>query len=163
MVQLKSSSSTTDSDTAVAPSVEDIPPPPPTATTGTITPTPGTIGYGMSSQCSTLTWSSNGYVVDISGYGLVRQPGVADITEPQVCPKETTEYKITAIGSGGTSDNTATVTVIQPPPPVIEASQETVEKKDEVTGETAGYVTFYSVGGVLECACSTGPDQATDP
>lgn len=165
VVQLKAGRSLSDTDTVSAPVLEDIPPPPPGSPTVTIfSPNPDTVGYGHP-ECATLTWDSTGDVVAISGYGLVKGADIPENHTPEVCPKETTTYKITAIsvGSGTSIDCTATITVIQPPPPVIEASQETVEKKDETTGQVTGYVTFYSMNGVLECACSTGQTESIIP
>lgn len=73
-------------------------------------------------QCSTLTWSSkNVQKAEIDqGVGAVDANG-----SKQVCPTETTQYMLTATGTGGTVYETATVTVNPqpqaaapaPPPP----------------------------------------------
>jgi outer membrane protein OmpA-like peptidoglycan-associated protein len=64
-------------------------------------------------QCSTLTWSStNVKTVTLEGAGEVAASG-----SKQVCPTETTQYLMTATGTGGTVTEEATVTVTAPPPP----------------------------------------------
>jgi len=65
-------------------------------------------------QCATLTWSSkNAQKAEIDqDVGAVAASG-----SKQVCPKETTQYMLTATGTGGTVSETATVTVKAPPPP----------------------------------------------
>jgi outer membrane protein OmpA-like peptidoglycan-associated protein len=64
-------------------------------------------------QCSTLTWSStNVKTVTLEGVGDVAASG-----SKQVCPTETTQYLMTATGTGGTVTEEATVTVTAPPPP----------------------------------------------
>ena len=75
---------------------------------------PATISPG---QCSTLTWSSqNVQKAEIDqGVGAVAASG-----SKQVCPTETTQYMMTATGTGGTVYETETVTVTTPmaaPPP----------------------------------------------
>lgn len=73
-------------------------------------------------QCSTLKWSSeNVKTAEIDqGVGVVAASG-----SKQVCPTETTQYLLTATGTGGTVYEAATVTVnaptparVLPPPPV---------------------------------------------
>ena len=65
-------------------------------------------------QCSTLTWSlTNVTKATIDpGVGAVAASG-----SKQVCPTETTQYLMTATGTGGTVTEEATVTVTAPPPP----------------------------------------------
>jgi outer membrane protein OmpA-like peptidoglycan-associated protein len=65
-------------------------------------------------KCSTLTWSSeNVKKAEIDqGVGAVAASG-----SKEVCPKETTQYLLTATGTGGTVYEEATVTVSAPAPP----------------------------------------------
>ena len=65
-------------------------------------------------QCSTLTWSSeNVKKAEIDqGVGAVAASG-----SKEVCPTETTQYLLTATGTGGTVYEEATVTVSAPAPP----------------------------------------------
>ena len=64
-------------------------------------------------QCSTLTWSlQNTQKAEIDQeVGAVPASG-----SKQVCPTKTTDYILTATGTGGTVSETATVTVKAPPP-----------------------------------------------
>jgi len=65
-------------------------------------------------QCSTLTWSSQ----NVQKAEIDQEVGaVAASGSKQVCPKETTQYMLTATGTGGTVYETASVTVQAPPPP----------------------------------------------
>jgi len=70
-------------------------------------------------QCSTLTWESK----NVQKVEIDQEVGsVAVSGSKQVCPKETTQYILTATGTGGTVYETATVTVkapvvAAPPPP----------------------------------------------
>jgi len=65
-------------------------------------------------QCSTLTWSTQ----NVQKVEIDQEVGaVAASGSKQVCPKETTQYMLTATGTGGTVYETATVTVKAPPPP----------------------------------------------
>ena len=68
-------------------------------------------------QCSTLTWSSR----NVQNAEIDQEVGTVPASgSKQVCPKETTPYKLTATGTGGTISETATVTVkspVVPPPP----------------------------------------------
>jgi outer membrane protein OmpA-like peptidoglycan-associated protein len=65
-------------------------------------------------KCSTLSWSSeNVKTAEIDqGVGAVAASG-----SKEVCPKETTQYLLTATGTGGTVYEQATVTVSAPAPP----------------------------------------------
>jgi outer membrane protein OmpA-like peptidoglycan-associated protein len=65
-------------------------------------------------KCSTLTWSTeNTKTVEIDqGVGAVAASG-----SKEVCPTETTQYMLTATGTGGTIYEAATVTVNPPEPP----------------------------------------------
>jgi len=72
---------------------------------------PETVAPG---QCSTLTWTSQ----NVQKAEIDQEVGaVAASGTKQVCPKETTQYMLTATGTGGTVYETATVTVKAPPPP----------------------------------------------
>ena len=64
-------------------------------------------------QCSTLTWSlQNTQKAEIDQeVGAVPASG-----SKQVCPTKTTDYTLTATGTGGKVSETATVTVKAPPP-----------------------------------------------
>ncbi|MGB7629853.1 MAG: OmpA family protein [Candidatus Deferrimicrobium sp.] len=67
-----------------------------------------------SGQCSTLTWSSQ----NVQKAEIDQDVGaVAASGSKQVCPAETTQYLLTATGTGGTVNETATVTVNAPAPP----------------------------------------------
>lgn len=86
------------------------PPPPPAAPTASLTANPDTIQKG---QSTTLTWeTSNATDVSIEGIGAVQASG-----SQQVSPADSTTYRLTAKGPGGTQSATARVTVSQPPPP----------------------------------------------
>ena len=70
-------------------------------------------------QCSTLTWESK----NVQKAEIDQEVGAVPASgSKQVCPKETTQYMLTATGTGGTVYETATVTVkapvvAAPPPP----------------------------------------------
>jgi len=65
-------------------------------------------------QCSTLTWSSR----NVQKAEIDQDVGaVAASGSKQVCPTKTTDYMLTATGTGGKVSETATVTVKAPPPP----------------------------------------------
>ena len=90
------------------------PPPPPPTPAPDITEfsaEPSSIERG---QSSTLKWSvSNANQITIdNGVGTVQATGTKS-----VFPNETTTYRLTATGPGGTLTKTATVTVTAPPPP----------------------------------------------
>ena len=69
-------------------------------------------------QCSTLTWSlQNTQKAEID-----QEVGAVPVSgSKQVCPTKTTDYMLTATGTGGKVSETATVTVKAPPPPVAAA------------------------------------------
>lgn len=86
------------------------PPPPPPAPTASLTANPTTVEKG---QSVTLTWqTTNATDVSIDGMGAVNTNGSTTVT-----PSDSTTYRLTAKGAGGTQDATARVTVTQPPPP----------------------------------------------
>jgi outer membrane protein OmpA-like peptidoglycan-associated protein len=65
-------------------------------------------------KCATLTWSSQ----NVQKAEIDQDVGaVAASGSKEVCPTKTTEYMLTATGTGGTVSETATVTVKAPPPP----------------------------------------------
>jgi outer membrane protein OmpA-like peptidoglycan-associated protein len=69
-------------------------------------------------QCSTLTWSSR----NVQKAEIDQEVGaVPPSGTKQVCPTITTDYILTATGTGGTVSETATVTVkaAPPPPPAV--------------------------------------------
>jgi peptidoglycan-associated lipoprotein len=97
------------------------PPPPPPAPTASLTVNPSTIEKG---QSATLTWQTgNATDVTIDGVGKVDANG-----STQVTPTDSTTYRLSAKGPGGTQDATARVTVTQPPPPPPPAPTETDEE-----------------------------------
>jgi peptidoglycan-associated lipoprotein len=85
--------------------------PPPPAPTASLNANPTTVDRG---QQVTLSWRTEN-ATDVS-----IQPGVGkvDLSGSQsVTPTESTTYRLTANGPGGTQEATARVTVNQPPPP----------------------------------------------
>ena len=97
------------------------PPPPPPAPTATLTANPATVQKG---QSVTLTWeTTNATDVSIEGMGAVNTSG-----STTVAPSDSTTYRLTAKGAGGTQDATARVTVTQPPPPPPPPPSETDEE-----------------------------------
>jgi peptidoglycan-associated lipoprotein len=97
------------------------PPPPPAAPTASLTANPTTVEKG---QPVTLSWqTSNATDVTIEGMGAVNTNG-----NTQVTPADSTTYRLTAKGPGGTQDATARVTVTQPPPPPPPQPTETDEQ-----------------------------------
>ncbi len=86
------------------------PPPPPAAPTASLTANPATIQQG---QSTTLSWrTENATDVTVEGIGKVDPNG-----SQTVKPTDSTTYRLTAKGPGGTQDATARVTVTVPPPP----------------------------------------------
>jgi peptidoglycan-associated lipoprotein len=97
------------------------PPPPPVAgPTASLTADPNTVDKG---QSVTLTWqTTNATDVSIDGIGAVQANG-----SQQVTPSDSTTYRLTAKGSGGTQEATARVTVnaaMAPPPATSNLSEE---------------------------------------
>ena len=85
------------------------PPPPPPQPTASLTANPNSIQKGES---TTLTWqTTNATDVTLQGIGAVEANG-----SKQVTPSESTTYRLTAKGAGGTQEATARVTVTQPLP-----------------------------------------------
>jgi peptidoglycan-associated lipoprotein len=98
---------------AVPPVQEEAAPPALKAPTATLVAEPGTIQRG---QSATLKWSTSDTTeVTISGLGDVPAEGKRDIN-----PAESTTFRLTAKGPGGSVFATAAVTVIVPPPMVSE-------------------------------------------
>ena len=88
------------------------PPPPPPAPTASLSASPSTVEKG---QSTTLTWQTqNATDVSIDGIGSVEPSG-----SRQVTPPDSTTYRLTAKGPGGTQEATARVTVSAPPPPPV--------------------------------------------
>jgi peptidoglycan-associated lipoprotein len=86
------------------------PPPAPSAPTASLSANPNTIEKG---QATTLTWqTTNATDVSIDGIGPVETSGSRSVT-----PADSTTYRLTAKGTGGTQDATARVTVNAAPPP----------------------------------------------
>jgi peptidoglycan-associated lipoprotein len=95
------------------------PPPPPPAPTASLTANPNAVEKG---QAVTLTWeTTNATDVSIDGIGSVQPNG-----SQQVTPTDSTTYRLTAKGAGGTQEATARVTVASapPPPPVSSTTEE---------------------------------------
>jgi peptidoglycan-associated lipoprotein len=91
------------------------PPPPPPQPTASLTANPNSIQRGES---TTLTWqTTNATDVTLEGIGAVQANG-----SQQVTPTESTTYRLTARGAGGTQEATARVTVIQPSAPPVAAA-----------------------------------------
>jgi len=98
---------------------KEAPPPPPTPPppqpTASLTANPNNIQQGES---TTLTWqTTNATDVSLEGIGAVPANG-----SQQVTPSQSTTYRLTARGAGGTQEATARVTVTQPPPPPAAAA-----------------------------------------
>jgi peptidoglycan-associated lipoprotein len=86
------------------------PPPPPTAPTASISVDPNNIQAGGSAS---LIWqTTNATDVSIAGIGTVQANG-----SQTVSPNESTTYRLTAKGPGGTQEASTRLTVTQPPPP----------------------------------------------
>lgn len=97
------------------------PPPPPPAPTASLTVSPTSIEKG---QSATLSWKTdNATDVTIEGIGNVDPSGTQSVT-----PADSTTYRLTAKGPGGTQDATARVTVTVPPPPPPPPPSETEEE-----------------------------------
>lgn len=85
-------------------------PPPAAAPTASLTANPNSVEKG---QPTTLTWeTTNATDVSIEGIGVVKPSG-----SQQVTPAESTTYKLTAKGAGGSQEATARVTVNEAPAP----------------------------------------------
>lgn len=109
------------------PEQTNTPTPTPTPTpTGTATPEPPTatppppppqIEYFQASpasitagDCTTLQWGQASFASNV-----VIQPEIGEVTTPgsqEICPRETTSYILTAVGPGGTTTASTTVTVV---------------------------------------------------
>ncbi len=110
-----------------APAPPPPPPPPPAARpTATLSANPTSIERG---QSSTLTWSTTN-ATDVSiepGIGSVQASGSRSVR-----PTESTTYRLTAKGAGGTEGASARVTVTAPPlPPVERVTQRPPDLSDE--------------------------------
>ena len=91
------------------------PPPPPPSPTASISANPATITAGQSTQ---LTWQTdNATDVSIEAIGKVQASGSQTVT-----PTDSTTYRLTATGPGGTQDATTRVTVTRPQP--VQQTQE---------------------------------------
>ncbi len=96
------------------------PPPPPAAPTASLSASPDTIQPG---QSATLSWqTTNATDVTIDGR-KVDPNGQATVT-----PTQSTTYRLSAKGAGGTQEATARVTVTAPPPPPAPAPSATEEE-----------------------------------
>ena len=85
-------------------------PQPPQAPKADITVVPDRIVRG---QVATLSWvTASASQIDISGMGSVTRRGTETII-----PTQTTTYRLTASGPGGSAEDSATITVVEPPQP----------------------------------------------
>ncbi len=85
-------------------------PQPPQAPKADITVVPDRIVRGQTAVLSWVTASAS--QVDISGMGSVTRRGTETII-----PAQTTTYRLTASGPGGSAEDSATLTVVEPPQP----------------------------------------------
>jgi peptidoglycan-associated lipoprotein len=85
------------------------PPPPPPAPTASLSASPDTIQAG---QSTTLTWQTQN-ATDVTLDGNKVDPNGSRTEKPA----QSTTYRLTAKGEGGTQEATARVTVTPPPPP----------------------------------------------
>jgi peptidoglycan-associated lipoprotein len=86
------------------------PPPLPPSPTASISVNPTSIQPGGTAS---LTWqATNATDISIDGVGAVQATG-----SQSVSPTESTTYRLTAKGPGGTQEATTSLTVTQPPPP----------------------------------------------
>src|SRR5579872_4375913 len=84
--------------------------PPKQAPTVRITVSPSTIDRGQSAE---VRWSAtNATSVSIDGIGAVNPSGVQSVS-----PNDSTTYRITASGPGGSTSDSARLTVNAPEPP----------------------------------------------
>ena len=89
--------------------------PPPAAPTASLSANPNSVEKG---QPTTLSWeTTNATDVSIEGIGVVKPSG-----SQQVTPTESTTYKLTAKGSGGSQEATARVTVTEGAAPPVTSS-----------------------------------------
>jgi outer membrane beta-barrel protein len=86
-----------------------VPPPPPAAPTVAMSAYPATIER---SQCAKLTWTTTGASSASIDQGI---GGTDPNGSREVCPFNTTQYTVTAMGDGGTRTASTTVTVNAPP------------------------------------------------
>jgi hypothetical protein len=89
------------------------PPPPATATPRppnivSFQANPSSVQAG---NCTTLSWAVEGRITAVYLDG----EGVGDHDSRQRCPAQTTNYRLRAVGPGGETTDTRTVTVTQPP------------------------------------------------
>ncbi len=85
-------------------------PQPPQAPTADITVVPDRIVRGQTAVLSWVTTSAS--QIDISGIGSVGRRGTETIY-----PTQTTTFHLTASGPGGSAEDSATITVVEPPQP----------------------------------------------
>ncbi len=101
---------------------ETAPPASAAAPTATLTATPTVISAGDQVELSWRTTDASS--VSIDGIGQVPSSGVKTVT-----PTQTTTYHLTATGSGGTADASATVTVNSPPAVVTPSTSMSAEEE----------------------------------
>jgi peptidoglycan-associated lipoprotein len=93
------------------------PPPPQLYPTATLTANPNTIAPG---QSTTLTWNTE-HATDVT----IDQLGQVDPSGSRtLSPSQSTTYHLVAKNAVGSQEATARVTVIQPPPPPVQTSEQ---------------------------------------
>jgi peptidoglycan-associated lipoprotein len=111
----------------VTPPIAPPPPPPAVATpapTATLSANPTSIERG---QSATLSWSTtNATDVTIEGVGPVQPSG-----SQSVRPTQSTTYRLSAKGAGGSTDASARITVTNPPPAPVTTPQQARNPSEE--------------------------------
>lgn len=98
--------------------------PPPALPQATLSINPESISRGGN---ATLTWATQDATdVNIDGIGNVQPTG-----SQKVSPNASTTYRLTAKGSGGSTDATARLTVVEPPPPPPPAQSSASDTGDD--------------------------------
>ena len=132
-----------------APQQEPAPVPPKTPT-ASLTAEPATIERG---QAATLRWSSTDATgLTISGLGVVEGQGTREVR-----PDESTVYRLTATGPGGSAKASAVVNVTVPAPPVAAAPPQPPAKTfaQRVEEELADVYFDYDKSDIRDDAQST--------
>src|SRR3954462_14768667 len=127
------------------------PPPPPPAPSTSISANPTTIERGQSTR---LTWNTeNSTDVSIDGIGKVDPNGSQDVK-----PEQSTNYKLTAKGPGGTQESTARVTVSEPAP--VQNTQPTLTDEQWWTQSVKDVFFDYDSAAIRSDAQSTIQNNA---
>jgi peptidoglycan-associated lipoprotein len=124
------------------------PPPPPPAPSASITANPSTIDRGGSAR---LSWNTqNATEVTIEGIGPVDPSGSREVS-----PAESTTYRLSAKGEGGTQDASARVTVNVPPPPVRTDTEPTLSDSQWVSANIKDVYFDYDSAAIRPDAQAT--------